>query len=107
MKILILNSFNNVSIDSNKNFKEFVSENNRIMIFKLINYLIENKYLFNEIQFQIFNLLFRNEISKSSNQISLEFNLTNERVRQIKTIFKSRIEDFFNFILNFKIENLE
>ena len=76
-----------------------------IPVFTLLNYLIENNYIYSgkySIVFNNISVFWQNRETRTLSEISKEINLTRERVRQIRSTIQSRFYKTFNFLKSFK-----
>lgn len=112
-KIGLLNSyfkllFSNTKIEISKNYdiNDFA---NGIPIFKTINLLIENDYIFNDKEKQIFKntiAFYQNSKNITFKSICQNVALSRERIRQIRNNIFFKFEKYFSFISQFDIENI-
>lgn len=80
-----------------------------IPIFKIIKVLVDNDILFEIREKQIFNNEFYSTDEKefkSVSDLSIEFGITRERVRQIRIKFLGKFESYFRFITQPEIKSL-
>jgi len=76
-----------------------------IPVFTLLNYLIENNYIYSKKYSIVFNnisVFWQNRETRTLSEIGKELNLTRERVRQIRSTILSHFYKTFNFLKFFK-----
>lgn len=109
-KLIIKTHFNNIPIDFNEQFERvFVSafdNTGKVKIFKFIYLLIENGYIFNPKERSLFHFLYTEAFAKSIDQIAIELDVSRERLRQIRTTITGEIKEYFQFVLNFSLQDL-
>ena len=103
-KLIIKKSLADLPLDFATYQEQIIDENSKIKLFKLINILVKSGKLFNEVELKIFNLSFSIKKSGDFNSVANEFNLSRERIRQIKKRLEANIKNYFTFIFNFNKE---
>ncbi len=104
LSLLISTTFDKLTF----NFEEIVNteiiENNKIKVFRLIDYLIKTENIFNENDRKIFFALFTLEEFESS--LNSKLDLGQERIRQLSVNLRDNIKTYLSFIANFEIEDV-
>lgn len=101
-KLILKTSFLGLSKNFEQEIQTIFDEGGRIKLFALINKLVSEGVVFKLKEQKIFETIYCSitKSNKSLEQIAVEFQLTKERVRQLKNILEDEIENHFSFIRN-------
>lgn len=105
-KLIVKTTFSNLPINFNEQFENVFDNTGKIKLFKLIYFLIQNGHILKQKEKMLFYFLYTESCTKSLEQIATELDIGKERIRQLRIIFESEVQDYFRFILSFNSQDL-
>ena len=103
-------NFKSLPLNIEFNNKDIFYNNGKFKLFSLIKELINHNQIFTKEHYkEAFKYVFtNNELdSKNSHEIASKLGITNERFRQVKITIQKEICNYFKFLENFKLEDIE
>ena len=99
-KLIVSATFKSLPENFDLQFELLFDENNKLKLFALLKFLVDNGLIFNITEKKIFQLTYTNQDHGNINMSSIaeEQGLTEERVRQIKVEIEKNIQNHFLFI---------
>jgi len=103
VEVVLINFFTSLPENLYEQIDLLFDENNKLKLFRLLEYLIQVNVILSERDRKVFELCYTVNYNQNLSvaSISNEYDLTDERIRQIKRNIEKNIQSYFSFVSSF------